>query len=477
MTQPRLRFPDGFTWGTATASYQIEGAVTEDGRARSIWDTFSHTPGRILDGTTGDVACDHYHRVDADVALMAEIGLPAYRFSVAWPRVVPTGGGAVNQAGLDFYSRLVDTLLAREVTPLVTLYHWDLPQSLQDAGGWTNRDTAERFAEYAAVVGAALGDRVPTFTTFNEPWCSAYLGYGSGHHAPGEADGSAALAAVHHLNLAHGRATSALRSVLPATGPSSGQVSITLNLAYVQPASEQPEDVRAAEHVDALANRIFLDPILRGEYPAQLQDDLRHVTDWSFVRDGDTAAIAQPLDVLGINYYTPTIVRASTTAERATWTARWSDEVIGALGGVPYPGTDLAVQVPKDGPLTAMGWLIAPETLTALLERVHRDYPGIPIVITENGAAFGDEPGADGVVHDADRIEYLRAHVAAVHEAIGRGVDVRGYYAWSLMDNFEWAFGLSRRFGLVHVDYDSLVRTPKDSFRWYGEVIAANGVA
>ena len=472
MTQPRLRFPDGFAWGTATASYQIEGAVAEDGRGPSIWDTFSHTPGRILDGTTGDVACDHYHRTAEDAALMAEIALPAYRFSVAWPRVVPTGSGAVNPAGLDFYSRLVDTLLERGITPLVTLYHWDLPQPLQDAGGWTNRATAQRFAEYAAAVGTALGDRVPTFTTFNEPWCSAYLGYGSGHHAPGEADNAAALAAVHHLNLAHGLGASALRSVLPA----GGQVSITLNLAYVQAATDRAEDVRAAEHVDALANRVFLDPILRGEYPARLVEDLSHVTDFSFVQDGDAAAIAQPLDVLGVNYYTPTLVRASTEAERAGWTSRWTDEVVGALGGVPYPGTDLAVQVPQDGPTTAMGWLIAPETLTALLERVHRDYPGVPIVITENGAAFADEPAADGVVHDADRIDYLRGHLSAVHVAIQGGVDVRGYYAWSLMDNFEWAFGLSRRFGLVHVDYDSLVRTPKDSFRWYGQVIAANGL-
>ena len=467
-----LRFPDGFTWGTATASYQIEGAVTEDGRGPSIWDTFSHTPGRILDGTTGDRACDHYHRVAEDVALMAELGLPAYRFSVAWPRIVPAGAGAVNAAGLDFYSRLVDELLGAGVTPVVTLYHWDLPQALQDAGGWTNRDTSARFADYAAAVGSALGDRVTTFTTFNEPWCSAYLGYGSGHHAPGEADNASALAAVHHLNLGHGLAASALRSVLPAAG----QVSITLNLAYVQAASERPEDVRAAEHVDALANRMFLDPILRGEYPAPLLDELRHVTDWSFIRGGDTAAIHQPLDVLGINYYTPTCVRASTEAERAAWTPRWSDELVGALGGVPYPGTDLAVQVPQDGPLTAMGWLIAPETFTALLERVHRDYPGVPIVITENGAAFGDALGPDGVVHDADRIDYLRGHIGAVHDAIERGVDVRGYYAWSLMDNFEWAFGLSRRFGIVHVDYDSLVRTPKDSFHWYRGVIAANGL-
>ena len=472
MTTPRLRFPDGFTWGTATASYQIEGAVAEDGRGPSIWDTFSHLPGAIVDGTTGDVACDHYHRYRDDVALMADLGLPAYRFSVAWPRVQPAGSGRVNRAGLDFYSRLVDELLGAGISPLLTLYHWDLPQPLQDAGGWTNRITALRFAEYAEVVAAALGDRVPTFTTFNEPWCTAYLGYSAGHHAPGQADNAAALCAAHHLNLAHGLAASALRAVLPAAS----QVSITLNLAQVKAASDSPEDQRAARHVDGLCNRVFLDPILRGRYPDELLDETRHLTDWSFVKRGDEATIHQPLDVLGINYYTPTMVRAATDDERAGATPRWSDELAARLGGLPHPGSDLAIMVPQEGPYTAMGWRIEPAAFTELLLRVHRDYPGTPIVITENGAAFGDEVGEDGVVHDADRVDYLRTHVAAVHEAISRGVDVRGYYAWSLLDNFEWAFGLSRRFGLVHVDYDTLVRTPKDSFHWYRDVIAANGV-
>jgi beta-glucosidase len=472
MTAPRLRFPDGFVWGTATAAYQVEGAVTEDGRGPSIWDTFSHTPGRIVDGSTGDVTCDHYHRYADDVALMADLGLDSYRFSIAWPRVVPTGAGRVNQAGLDFYSRLVDTLLERGITPLVTLYHWDLPQPLEDAGGWTNRATALRFAEYAEVVGAALGDRVPTFTTFNEPWCSAYLGYAAGVHAPGRTDTASSLTAAHHLNLAHGLGVRALRAVLPA----GADVSITLNLAYVKPATDSPADVRAARHVDALSNRIFLDPILRGRYPDELLDDLRHITDWSFVKRGDEATIQQPIDVLGINYYTPTVVAAATEELREQAARRSANDPMEPEGVAPYPGTDLAFSVPQDGPYTAMGWRIEPEGFTELLLRVHRDHPGVPLVITENGAAFADPVGPDGVVHDADRIDYLRAHIGAVHEAIRQGVDVRGYFAWSLMDNFEWAWGLSRRFGIVHVDYDTLVRTPKDSFRFYRDVIAANGV-
>ena len=449
-----MTFPDGFVWGTATAAYQIEGGVHEDGRGPSIWDTFSHTPGRVRGGGTGDVACDHYHRVTEDVALMAELGLPAYRFSVAWPRVVPTGSGAVNRAGLDFYSRLVDRLLESGISPLVTLYHWDLPQPLQDEGGWTNRATAERFAEYAAAVGGALGDRVPTFTTLNEPWCSAYLGYGSGEHAPGVRDNASALTAVHHLNLAHGLAVSALREVVPP----SAQVSLTLNLAQVRADSDAPEDQDAARHVDGLANRVFLDPVLRGHYPVDVLDDLRHITDWGFVRDGDVERIHVPIDVLGINYYTPTRVAAAP-----------SD------GAEPYPGTDRAFTVPQDGPYTAMRWRIEPAALTELLLRVHRDYPGIPLMITENGAAFDDHVDTDGAVHDPDRIDYLRAHLAAVQDAIRGGADVRGYFLWSLLDNFEWAHGYLKRFGIVYVDFPTGARTPKDSAHWYGDVTASNG--
>jgi beta-glucosidase len=453
----RRDFPADFVWGTATAAYQIEGAVAEDGRAPSIWDTFSHTPGAVLGGDTGDVACDHYHRTAADVALMAELGLRAYRFSVSWPRIVPTGSGGVNQAGLDFYSRLVDQLLAAGVVPAVTLYHWDLPQPLEDAGGWTRRDTAYRFAEYASVVGRALGDRVETFITLNEPWCSAFLGYSSGEHAPGRTDNAAALAAAHHLNLAHGLGASALRTVLPSTG----KVMLTVNPTLARPASGSHADRDALRHVDAVANRIFLDPVFRSRYPRDLLEDLRHLTDWSFIRDGDTRLIGAPIDALGVNYYTPALVAAG----RAD-----------VPGQVPFPGTDLAHYVPQEGPYTAMGWRVEPGAMTELLLRLHRDYPDVPLVITENGAAYDDVVAADGRVHDTERTDYLRAHLGAVHDAITAGVDVRGYYLWSLMDNFEWAWGYSKRFGIVHVDFATQERTVKDSGQWYSAVVAANAI-
>ncbi len=470
--QPPLSFPAGFVWGTATAAYQIEGAVQADGRGRSIWDTFCHTPGKIRGGDTADVATDHFHRFAEDIAIMADLGLSGYRFSVAWPRIVPTGSGPVNQAGLDFYGRLVDGLLERAITPLLTLYHWDLPQPLQDAGGWANRETAQRFAEYAHVVGEFLGDRVPTITTFNEPWCTAFLGYGTGVHAPGSTDNATALTAVHHLNLAHGLGTAALRAVLPTTG----QVSLTLNLAEVQAGSDSEADRDAVRHVDGIANRIFLDPVLSGRYPDDVVADLHHITDFSFVRDGDLATIAAPIDVLGVNYYSPTLVAAATPALRAQSTAEWINDPQSAPGPSPYPGTDLAYALPQDGPYTAMGWRIEPASLTELLLRVHRDHAGLPLVITENGAAFDDEVSADGSVHDGARIDYVRDHLAAVHAAIAQGVDVRGYYLWSLLDNFEWAWGYSKRFGIVHVDFATQERRLKDSAHWYRGVVAANGV-
>jgi beta-glucosidase len=470
---PSRQFPEGFVWGTATAAFQVEGAVREDGRGVSIWDTFTRTPGLVVDGTNADVACDHYHRYLEDAATMAELGLDSYRFSLAWPRIQPTGSGAVNQAGLDFYARLVDALLERGITPLATLYHWDLPQPLQDAGGWTNRETAERFAEYAAIVGAALGDRMPTVTTFNEPWCSAFLGYASGVHAPAIKDNASALAAVHHLNLAHGLGVGALRSALPADG----KVSLTLNLANVRGASDSAPDVEAVRHVDGLSNRIFLEPVLRGRYPKDVLDDLAHITDWSFVKDGDTATINAPIDLLGVNYYTPTLVAAATPELQAQLDGHWVNDPMSADQPSPFPGTDLAFALPQEGPYTAMGWRIEPASLTDLLLRVHRDYPGIPLMVTENGCAFPDEPGPDGVVHDRDRIDYLTGHIGAVHDAIGQGVDVRGYYCWSLMDNFEWAWGLSKRFGLIHVDFTSTERTWKDSAHWYRDVISRNGLA
>lgn len=466
------RFPTGFVWGTATAAYQIEGAVAADGRLPSIWDTFSHAPGNTRNGDDGDIACDHYHRMPDDVALMGDLGLHAYRFSIAWPRVIPTGSGEVNQRGLDFYSRLVDELLDRGVTPVATLYHWDLPQSLEDAGGWTNRATAERFADYAEVVGRVLGDRVQTFTTLNEPWCSAYLGYAVGIHAPGRTDNGAALAAVHHLNLAHGLGTAALRSVLPADA----QVSVTLNLANPRPASDSEVDVAAAQHVEGIANRIFLEPMLRGQYPQDVLSSLRHLTDWSFIRDGDEALVHGPVDVLGINYYAPVLIAAPTPELLAAVDGRWVNDPSSTEGPSPYPGTDLAISVPQPGPYTSMHWPIVPDSLTELLERVHHAYPDQPLMITENGAAFDDTVAADGAIHDSDRIGYLREHIGAVHDAIERGVDLRGYFVWSFLDNFEWAWGYSQRFGIVRVDYATGTRRLKDSALWYREVIARNAL-
>ena len=464
-------FPSTFVWGCATASYQIEGAVQEDGRGPSIWDTFSHTPGKTRDGDTGDVACDHYHRMPEDVALMGELGLPAYRFSIAWPRVIPTGSGAVNAAGLDFYSRLVDELLAKGISPVATLYHWDLPQPLQDEGGWTNRATAERFAEYATVVGQALGDRVDVFTTLNEPWCSAYLGYSAGAHAPGHTSNAESLAAVHHLNLAHGLGVQALRNEVR----DEAKMSVTLNLANVRAASEADAD--AARHVDGISNRIFLDPMLRGCYPDDVLDDLRHITDWSFIQDGDAAVINAPIDVLGVNYYSPARVAAATPQLLTEIESRTATDPHATDGPAAYPGTDLAVSVPQEGPYTAMGWRIEPGSFTELLERVERDYPGTPMMITENGAAFDDVVAADGSVHDDDRIAYLEAHIGAVLDAIEAGADVRGYFCWSLMDNFEWGHGYSKRFGIVRVDYPTGERTKKDSAHWYSDVVARNGLA
>jgi beta-glucosidase len=472
----RLEFPPGFVWGTATAAYQIEGAWDADGRGPSIWDDYCHAPGNVLGGDTGDVACDHYARVDADLDLMAKLGLPAYRFSVAWPRVMPTGSGSVNPLGLDFYDRLVDGLLERGIEPLVTLYHWDLPSQLQRAyGGWTGRRTAELFADYALVVGERLGDRVPWFGTLNEPYCSAFLGHATGSHAPGWTDASAAYSAAHHLNLAHGLATSALRSVAPHA-----KVSVSLNLAQVYPATDREEDREAAAHVDMIANRIFLEPMLRGRYPDGLIEATAGLADWSVVRDDDLQLIHQPLDALGVNFYSPSRIggAAHRPATGSTSTSgRWvHDPARGDAAATPWPGTDRAWSVPQPGPYTEMGWRIEPRAFTDLLVRVGRDYPEVPILVTENGAAMADEVDASGQVLDDHRIDYLRAHLAAVHAAIAAGADVRGYYLWSFLDNFEWSLGYVKRFGLVRVDYDTLVRTPKASAAWYGDVIAANAV-
>ncbi|WP_189133414.1 GH1 family beta-glucosidase [Wenjunlia tyrosinilytica] len=441
-----LRFPETFRWGVSTAAIQIEGATRADGRGRSIWDTFSERPGAVLDGDTPEHACDHYRRWPQDIALMRELGVGSYRFSIAWPRIQPQGRGPALEAGLDFYDRLVDGLLEVGIDPVATLYHWDLPQALEDEGGWAERGTAQRFAEYAHVVAGRLGDRVRQWSTLNEPWCSAFLGYCNGVHAPGRTEPAAALAAMHHLLLGHGLAVEALRSQAP-----DARLSIVLNLTQVH--GDDPEAVRK---VDGLHNRVYLDPVLLGRYPADVVEDTRHLTDWSFVREGDAATIAAPIDWLGINYYAPAHVGAAADPSEVT---------TGAL-----PGLRGVVYLPPRPPLTGIGWEQDPASLTSLLLRLSHDYPGVPLVITENGAAFPDAVGPDGGVDDADRLAYIDGHLRAVHAAIEGGAPVQGYLAWSLLDNFEWAFGYSQRFGLVHVDYETQERTIKRSGHWYARV-------
>lgn len=452
-----IGLPRDFVLGAATAAYQIEGAAGADGRGPSIWDTFAHTPGRVLGGDHGDVAIDHYHRFGEDVALMAELGLPAYRFSISWPRVQPTGRGPVNRGGLDFYQRLVDTLIEHGIEPWPTLYHWDLPQALEDTGGWPERATAEWFAEYALLVYDTLSDRVRHWTTLNEPWCSAFLGYGSGVHAPGRTDGAAAVRAGHHLLLAHGLAAEAIRD-------SGGQVGLTLNMYAVSPGSNSPADLDAARRVDGLQNRFFLDPVLRGAYPDDVLRDLSAVTDFVHVKDDDLKVIATPIDALGINYYSRHVVTAGGDG---------SDGHAGGVGatGSPWIGSPDLGFAGNGLPVTAMGWEIDPAGLTEVLVRVHRDYPPVRLYVTENGAAFDDRLAADGTVPDPDRIAYVDAHLRACRDAIDAGVDLCGYFCWSLFDNFEWSWGYSRRFGLVYVDYQSQRRTPKASAYWYSDLI------
>jgi len=454
---PVREFPVGFRWGGATAAYQIEGAAAEDGRGPSIWDAFARTPGRTRNGDTGDVACDHYHRFRKDVKLMADLGLTAYRFSVSWPRVQPGGSGPANRPGLDFYRRLVDELLAHGIEPWLTLYHWDLPQPLEDAGGWPVRDTAARFAEYAQLVHGALGDRVGRWITLNEPWCSSFLGYGSGVHAPGRRDGASAVRAAHHLLLAHGLAVQAIRSA----GPTS-EVGLAPNLYAVSPETDSEADADAVRRIDGLANRIILDPVLRGSYPEDVLADLAaaRVTDLGHVQDGDLATIANPGTFLAFNYYTRYVVGAGTEPQLPS----------------AWPGSEQVRFVSRGWPVTAMGWEIDSRGLTETLLRLHRDYPPLPLYVTENGAAFEDTVDASGQVDDPERIAYLDAHLRASHEAIAAGVPLRGYFIWSLLDNFEWAQGYSKRFGIVHVDYPTQQRTPKASAGWYTEVIRRNGL-
>lgn len=448
-------FPPHFLIGTATAAYQIEGAANTDGRGSSIWDTFSHEPGRILNGDTGDIATDHYHRWESDLDLMAERGIQAYRFSISWSRIFPDGRGTPNLRGMDFYDRLVDGLVSRGIAPIATLYHWDLPQALEDQGGWTNRETAEAFAEYSACVAPVLGDRIHTWLTLNEPWCAAFLGYSSDVHAPGRNDPASGLVAAHHMNLAHGLAVPELRRL----SSGSPDVSATLNIHRVRPASGASRE--AVDRIDRVGNQIWLGPMLTGHYPRELFEDTKNLTDWNFVHPGDESLIHQPLDVLGLNYYLPMVVRMPGEGS--------SDSPAHGIAGNPWPGSEHVEFIQPDGPTTAMGWVIDPLGLEELLVKMHNDY-GLPLIITENGAAV-DDVVIDGSVDDIARIDFLRAHLAAARRAMDRGVDLRGYLVWSWLDNFEWSFGYERRFGLVHVDYTTQVRTPKASALWLAQLI------
>ncbi len=451
MTEKQVVFPQGFIWGAATAAYQIEGAWNEDGRGESVWDRFAHTPGRVLYGQTGDVACDHYHRWREDVALMRDLGLQAYRFSISWPRLLPEGQGTVNQKGVDFYSRLVDALLEAGIQPFVTLFHWDLPQTLQDAGGWRNRATAEAFAEYAALAGRTLGDRVKYWCTLNEPQVVLGAGHEHAWHAPGLNDPASVPAVAHHMMLAHGWGASVLRCTAPGA-----EIGIALDIWPQEPASGSNADARLSQWRDCLANRRFLDVLFGRGYPVELEAYYRRLGYWpegadDFVKAGDLQAIAVPLDFLGINHYSRSVVRDQEARDN-------------------LPVTIVA------GEKTDMGWEVYPNGLYTVLTRIWREYRPRRIFITENGASYSDAPGPDGKVHDARRIAFLRHYFTAAQRALQDGVPLAGYFVWSLLDNFEWALGYTQRFGLIWVDYQTQQRILKDSALWYRQVIAENGL-
>jgi len=448
----KIQFPDGFVWGVATSSYQIEGAWDEDAKGESIWDRFTHTPGNIEDGSTGDVACDHYHLWQEDIALMKSLNIQSYRFSISWPRILPTGEGSINQAGLDFYSKLVDGLLEAGIQPAVTLYHWDLPQAMyEEYGGWESRRSVEAFVNYADVVSRHLGDRVKMWITHNEPWVIAFLGYEHGEHAPGLVNAwHKAIPVSHHVMLSHGRAVPVIRANSPGS-----TVGITLDHSPVYPASESEADRKAARIYDGYHNRWFLDPLFGREYPA---DIVSHYTEKGYINgldglvlDGDYDDMSVPIDFLGINYYTRKVIRDEQAED------------------------NLPISLQKNEEHTTMGWEIYPEGLYEFLCRMHFDYSPKAIYITENGAAYPTAPDADGRVRDEKRLDFLRQHLTAAHRAIQAGVPLKGYYQWSLMDNFEWGHGYLQRFGIVYVDYESRERIPKDSALWYRDVITNNG--
>ncbi|HEY7124861.1 MAG TPA: GH1 family beta-glucosidase [Ktedonobacterales bacterium] len=447
-----LHFPANFLWGAATSAYQIEGATAEDGRGVSIWDRFAATPGATYQGHTGEVAADHYHRMRDDVRLMAKLGLGAYRFSIAWPRVLPEGTGKVNKQGLDFYDRLVDALLERGISPVVTLYHWDLPQALEERGGWLNRETAYAFADYAEIVARRLGDRVDSWLTHNEPWCAAFLGYGIGIHAPGKKDLHAACVAAHHLLLSHGLAMPRLREHTNRNA----QLGITLNLGPIYPDDTSHETLHACDRADAFVNRWFLDPIFRGSYPEDLFTNLGVRP--PPVEPGDFAIIQAPIDFLGVNYYSRKVVRARRDADSGALNTQGFEEV------AQVPGASYTQM--------GQGWEVYPAGLTDLLVRLTRDYAPSAILVTENGAAYEDQWDRDGQINDAERLAYVREHIQALARALAQNVPLRGYFLWSLLDNFEWGEGYSKRFGMIYVDYATQRRIVKASGRWYADFIA-----
>ena len=431
--------PNRFIWGAAASAYQIEGAADEDGRGESIWDRFCAVPGKVRGGESGAIACDFYHRYRDDIRLMQELEVDAFRFSIAWPRVIPDGRGPVNEKGLDFYDRLVDELRAADIRPFVTLYHWDLPQALEDAGGWPSRDTAGAFAEYVEVVASRLGDRVFDWATHNEPFCSSWLGYGDGVHAPGRSSDADALAAAHHALLSHGWAVDVLRRLCPRA-----EVGIVLDSWPAHPFTDDPADARAARLRDGIRNRWFFDPVLRGEYPPDILEHFARIA--PPVRDGDLAAVSAPLDFVGMNNYSRSLVRSGP-------------------GGEP-----LEVRSPS-GRLTDMGWEVYPDALYEVLMRLHREYAAPSLYVTENGAAFADVRTHDGRIHDVERLRYLTDNVDSALRAAKDGAPLRGYFVWSLLDNFEWALGYSKRFGIVYVDYPTQERVPKDSFYGFRDLI------
>jgi beta-glucosidase len=462
----RPDFPPGFAWGAATAAFQIEGAAAQDGRTPSIWDTFCRVPGAVIGGDNGDVACDHFHRWPQDLDLMARLGLNAYRFSTSWSRIVPESG-RIEPRGLDFYSRLVDGLLERGIQPWLTLYHWDLPQWLEDLGGWANRDIADRMTEYALALNDRLGDRVRHWSTLNEPWCAAYLGYAGGQHAPGRQEPQAAVSAMHHLLLAHGRTARALRAVDRHV-----TLGLTVNCTVSDPAHPwHPEDAPLARRNEMLLQGVFVEPALRGRYPDGAAEAYATAGATIPVRDGDLAEIAAPIDFLGVNYYNGGAVCAHSVP---------TDEALPTQAPVTRPtspasvGLGRSTLVSRRLPRTAMDWEVQPDGLRRLLESLHRDYTGpagIPLYVTENGAAFDDVVSPDGSVDDPERTAYVLAHLGAVADAVQAGADVRGYFVWSLLDNFEWAYGYAKRFGVVHVDFATQRRTPKRSALAYADVI------